>query len=139
MLSLKINRDLIYLVIFLVGSIFYLAYLSIGSFIFLAIFFIAGIILCGKINDLIVNNSILVFSLFTILLFTFLGFLSPNFDFNKLILSLLYIVAGIGYSIILSFNKYNLIIAKFLFVGFSIFLLFNFFKLGFFSFDSFNE
>lgn len=139
MFNVKVDKDLFYLVVLLIGSLSYLLYLSTGSFIFLSLFFITGLCLYLKITDLFVNNKVLVFGFFSFLVFLVFGSFSPNFDFQKLILSLLYIIVCIGYAINLSLNKYNLICVKIIFWGFVVFLLFNFLKMGLLSFEEFNN
>lgn len=139
MFNLKLSKDIVYSVLFLLGSFSYLIYLYAGSFIFLAVFFVIGFCLYGSVSKLYIKNEIIVFSVFSVFMFNFFGFFSPNSDFQKMILSFLYMVSCVGFSINLYFNKYNIILSKILFLGFSIFLIINFISMGLFSFDLFND
>lgn len=139
MFSFKANKDLFYLVFLLIGSLSYLIYLSVGSFIFLSLFFIIGFFLYLKLKDLYINGKFFIFSLLSFFIFLVFGLFSPNYDFQKLVLSLLYMITCMGYAINFIFNKYNLICLKIIFWGFVVFLLFNILKMGFFSFEEFNN
>ncbi|WP_168405687.1 hypothetical protein [Acinetobacter indicus] len=136
---MKINIDLIYAGSFLLGSLSYLIYLKMGGFIFLSFFFSIGLIFLSLLKILKINKLLLLFFIFSIFIYTFLGFLSPNYEFSKLILSLLYIFSCIGYALILFFNKNNLILSKIIYLGFLVFLLFHFISMGFLSFEEFNN
>jgi len=139
MLDLKLDKDIAYSFLLLLGSFCYLIYLSVGSFLFLAVFFLVGFILYDVVIKLKIKKEVYFFYLLSIFTFIFIGAFSPNSDFQKLILSLLYIISCISFALNLCFNKYNIVVSKILFIGFSVFLFFNFISMGFFSFESFNN
>lgn len=136
--SIRLSKDFLNSSIVLIGFLSYIFYLITGSFIGLSIFCSLGLLSFITLKVINVNIIFYIFLTFSSLTFLLFGYNSPNFDFGELILSLIYFWVGIGYALILFFEKNKLLVIKVVYILFLIYLFFKISILGYTSIDLFN-
>ena len=122
---------------FVAANLFLFLYLVLGGFLFLGVYYLTiifGAIFFGRLN-LVILCGILI----NVCCMLFFGFLSVNFEFDKLLLYILGFLSSFSYALYLVSLNNKVFLSKFVYLLFASYVLYFVVRNGFSNIELFNE